>query len=235
MSEFGKYIVIEGHDGTGKSTQVGRVRDRLAEREIDSVEFHEPGGTAIADAIRLVIKNGDLERDETTNLLLFSACRHDIWTREALPALKMGKWVVTARNFYSTEAYQGYGEGLGLDLIRSLTRIATGDQYMNPDLAIILDLDDEEIRKQRIADRGELDNPDTFESKGADFQQAVKNAYIDIAKRYGVQLISAAQSKDAVEEQIWEIIESNLLNVSDVLENSIDDSVTTLNTAEETA
>lgn len=206
MTTPGKYVVIEGHDGTGKSTQVVRVRERLRELGIDSIEFHEPEGSSISDEIRTVIKNSTLPRDGTTNLLLFSAARHDIWFRRALPALAEGKWVVASRNYFSTLAYQGYGEGLDLELISTTTRIATDDQYLKPDIALILDLDDEVERQKRIAARGELENPDTFESKGGDFQSNVKQGYLEIARTHNIPVVSAAQSIDVVEDEIWEFI-----------------------------
>src|SRR5680860_1336148 len=103
----GKYVVIEGHDGTGKSTQVSLIRQRLLQHDVESIEFHEPAGSPIADAIRNVIKDGNLERDATTNLFLFSAARHEIWKTQALPALELGKWVIASRNYYSSLAYQG--------------------------------------------------------------------------------------------------------------------------------
>lgn len=207
MAIPGKYVVIEGHDGTGKSTQVKLVRERLKQQGIDSIEFHEPEGSPIADEIRTVIKNSTLPRDGTTNLLLFSAARHDIWFRQALPALQEGKWVVASRNYYSTLAYQGYGEGLDTEIISATTRIATDDQYLKPDIAIILDLDDEKERLARIANRGELEHPDTFESKGDEFQSNVKHGYLTIAKTHTLPIISASQSIDAVQKEIWRLIE----------------------------
>ena len=206
MPTPGKYVVIEGHDGTGKSTQVVRVRERLLELGVESIEFHEPEGSPIADEIRTVIKNSTLPRDGTTNLLLFSAARHDIWFSRALPALAEGQWVIASRNYYSTLAYQGYGEGLDTELISTTTRIATDDQYLKPDIAIILDLEDETERKARISARGELENPDTFESKGDDFQSRVKQGYLEIAKSHSIPVISASQSIDAVHEDIWTLI-----------------------------
>lgn len=206
MTKPGKYVVIEGHDGTGKSTQVVLVREKLLERGIDSIEFHEPEGSPIANEIRTVIKNSTLPRDGTTNLLLFSAARHDIWFSRALPALAEGKWVIASRNYYSTLAYQGYGEGLDTDLISTTTRIATDDQYLKPDLAMILDLDDEEERKKRISARGELTNPDTFESKDTQFQRRVKNGYLAIAKSHNIETLSASQSIEDVHEEIWQRI-----------------------------
>ena len=210
MGVPGKYVVIEGHDGTGKSTQVGIVRQKLKEHGIDSVEFHEPEGTPIADAIRTVIKNGELPRDGTTNLLLFSASRHDIWFRRALPALAEGKWVIASRNYYSTLAYQGYGEGLDRELISTITRAATDDQYLHPDIAMILSMNSESERKKRIAARGELEKPDTFESKGDEFQAKVNHGYTEIAKSHSLPVVSASQDINKVTESVWNIIAQNL-------------------------
>jgi dTMP kinase len=206
----GKYIVIEGHDGTGKSTQVTLIRKKLKNRGISSIEFHEPEGTPIANAIRSIIKNAELKRDATTNMLLFNALRHEIWVSRALPALEAGKWVVASRNYFSTLAYQGYGEGLDLDLITNTTKIATDDDYMNPDIAIILDLDNEQERQKRITNRGLSDNPDTFESKDSDFQQRVKDGYLSIAKDKGIRVVSASQSIEDVQTDLWQIIEKSL-------------------------
>jgi len=200
--EIGKYVVIEGHDGTGKSTQVGLIRQKLLVCGIDSIEFHEPAGTLTADAIRNVIKNGSLERDAMTNLLLFSAARHEIWNKRALPALKMGKWVVAARNYYSTLAYQGYGEGLDLDLIEMITRQATNEKYMNPDIAIILDVN-EKSRIKRIDGRGQLENPDTFESKDDVFQFKVRDGYVDLARSRNIPIVLANNAAEDVAEEIW--------------------------------
>lgn len=205
----GKYIVIEGNDGTGKSTQVGIIREKLKQRGIESIEFHEPEGTPIAGAIRTVIKNGELERDGTTNLLLFSAARHDIWFNYALPAMQEGKWVVASRNYYSTIAYQGYGEGLDPEIISTTTRIATDDQYLRPDVAIILSLEDEE-RQKRIGQRGELETPDTFESKGSDFQQKVNQGYLAIAKTHSLPVVPANGSVEDVAARIWSHIEAEI-------------------------
>ena len=79
---------------------------------------------------------------------------------------------MASRNYYSTLAYQGYGEGIDKDLIVNLTRAATDEQYMTPDLAMVLSLDDEQERLSRINSRGELENPDTFEVKTADSKTA---------------------------------------------------------------
>jgi len=202
----GKYIVIEGHDGTGKSTQVSLLREKLASRNIQSIEFHEPEGVPIANEIRTIIKNGALERDGKTNLLLFTAARHEIW-RQAQQALAQGIWIVASRNYFSTLAYQGYGENLDRDLIMRMTKEFTDELYMHPDHAVILSLGDETERSKRIQGRGDLNNPDTFESRDAQFQIAVEKGYLAIAKQYELPIISATQSKDAIATQIYKLIQ----------------------------
>ena len=201
----GKYIVIEGHDGTGKSTQVELLRDRLSKQGIASIEFHEPQGTPIADAIRTVIKNGTLPRDGVTNLLLFTAARHEIW-KQAQAALDRGVWAIAARNYYSTLAYQGYGEGLDLDLITSTTHQFTDKTYATPDLAVILALNNEQERSRRINERGTLQQPDTFEARDGEFQDAVKSGYVTIAHQYNLPVLSADQSTSAIADAIYALI-----------------------------
>lgn len=206
MPERGKYIVIEGTDGTGKSTQADLIANRLQDQGREVVRFNEPDGVEIAGKIRDVIKNGDLDRSAFTNLLLFSASRHENWTQEGKAALEAGKWIVSSRDYTSTLAYQGYGEGVDLEAIRYLTELSTDETYMTPDHTIILDIDDEIERKRRIAARGELANPDTFESKNDEFQQRVINGYRAIAEEKGLPVISASQPIELIHEKIWQLV-----------------------------
>ena len=207
MDKPGRYVVIEGHDGTGKSTQVELMREWLKnEYQIDSIEFHEPAGSPIADEIRTILKNGSLERDGTTNFLLFTAARHDIWETRAKSALKVGKWVIAARSYLSSFAYQGYGEGLDLNLIKQISEISLDQSYLNPDYEFILDLDNEAERFDRINRRGELENQDTFESKSDDFQERVRQGYLQIAADRNIPVISANQTPDEISSQIRRMI-----------------------------
>lgn len=190
----GKYIVIEGADGTGKSTQLSLLAKYLGSKGVDYIEFSEPEGTPISDEIRTVIKNGTLERSAQTNLLLFTAARHEIWKRRAIPALEAGKWVIASRNYFSTLVYQGYGEGLDLQLITDVTRTFTNERYMKPDIAIILSLPEHTTRMQRIGKRGDLKHPDTFESRDEDFQDKLHFGYLEIAKTENLPVVDASQS-----------------------------------------
>ncbi len=196
----GKYIVIEGNDGTGKSTQVELLSEYLRSKGIQTFVTHEPAGTPISDAIRAVIKDGELERDATTNLLLFTAARHENW-RSASKELDAGAWVISARNYLSTEVYQGIGEGLDVNLIHDLTRQFTDEQYMSPDHTFVLTLSDDQ-REARIANRGPLETKDTFESRGREFQSKLNEGYTTLAARYGFTTIDAGLTVEKIQSDI---------------------------------
>ena len=213
----GKYIVIEGTDGTGKSTQAELIAERLNRQGIDSIQFHEPDGVKIAGEIRTILKNGSLDRTALTNVLLFTSSRRENWIQEGLPALKAGKWVISARDYTSTLVYQGIAENLELGntidedlaIIEQLTLMATDRRYVTPDHRIILDINDEAERVRRIEERGELKNPDTWESKDYLFQQSLIQGYRRIAGEKNLPIISASQSIEAINDQIWDIITSH--------------------------
>lgn len=222
MSERGKYIVIEGHDGTGKSEQVARLRKHLGAMGVNICDFvvEEPDGATkddgtvlvpIASELRKIIKNGSLARDPWTNISLFAAARRENWLQAIEPALARGEWVLTARSWLSTVAYQGYGQSMPLDEIARITAQDVGETYMNPDIALILDVQDTATRQRRIAERGDLEVPDTFESLPEDFQTRVKDGYVTYAKENSIPLIDASGTKDEVEALIWVHIEKELL------------------------
>lgn len=204
--ERGKSIVIEGNDGTGKSTQVDLLAERLAsDYGIESYVIHEPDGPAISAEIRKIIKNGSFDRQPITNLLLFMASRYEqnhIGEHQHVPE---GHWLLKARDRSSSEAYQGYGEGLSPELIAHLHEMVMTPLYLTPDLKVILGLSDEE-RARRIAARGPIENPDTFEMRSQDFQDRVNDGYREIAKRDKLPYIDASKSIEEIHEEIMELI-----------------------------
>lgn len=198
----GKYIVIEGPDGTGKTTQADLLQQHLEAQGKDVMHIKEPGGSPVSEAIRTVLLDSTLERTPMTNILLFTANRHELWHAVIEPALARGTWVITTRNYWSTLAYQGFGEGMDATIIIATTSAFTSKNYMQPDFACILTLDDIAEGARRVAQRGELEKPDTFESKDDAFQRRVREGYTAIAKQYTLPTISAAQSIKTVAAQI---------------------------------
>lgn len=203
MSKRGKYIVIEGNDGTGKSTQVERLEQRLLALGIECSQIHEPDGVPAASKLRDIIKDGRLERDPWTNVLLFTTARRLNWLQDIQPSLENGKFVVAARNWYSTVVYQGYGQGEDIDRIETFTLDNISIDYLKPDLTIVLSMKINDSRVERIAKREQLERPDTFESMPDDFQKRVNEGYIDFAQKRGIEIIDASRSIDEVEQDIW--------------------------------
>ncbi len=191
----GNYIVIEGIDGTGKSTQVGLLANYYRAQGHSVTVVEEPSSddpaqtTPIAHYLRTVIKNGNLHRDPEINLALLSTARRELWQHITQPALERGEIVLASRNYFSTLAYQGYGEGLSQEHIRQVTALFTSQRYLVPDCLIILMLNNAQERMHRIQQRGALTTPDTFESQGADFQQRVHDGYRILARNHHIPTI----------------------------------------------
>ena len=222
MSERGKYIVIEGSDGTGKSTQaidLSQQLELLGHRTLNVFNddtlllepVQEPGGTPRANELRRRIKDRSIPRTPWENVEWFTEARASVWNEAILPALENGIHVVTARNFWSTIAYQGYGEGIPIDEIMEYTREKVGEGYMTPDLMCILALKNEQVRRSRIQGRGTDATADTFESMPDDFQERMQFGYIDFAEKNGLQPVDATRDQDAVFDDIWEQTETLLL------------------------
>lgn len=214
MSCVGKYIVIEGNDGTGKSTQVAKLADYFRERGQTVCVVEEPGSddpeksTPIANELRNVIKNGDLARSAAINVALFSAARRELWREKIRPALERGEIVLSARNYISTLVYQGRGEGFDEAEILRLTKLFTDEKYLHPDVIIVLSLSHDK-RAKRIAMRGELKNPDAFESRGQNFQEKITNGYLKIAKDYEIPVVLADGSVEEVHDMLIDEIKAN--------------------------
>lgn len=202
----GKYIVIEGADGTGKSTQVELLQQRLIRQGIEAIITQEPGGVPVAEKLRDIIKDGSLERDPWTNVMLLTTSRRTSWFQSIKPSLEKGIWVIASRSYLSTITYQGYGEGIEVQKIVDFTCDNTEEAYLKPDHVIILTMGSEEVRRTRIGRRDEKNRLDTFESKPDDFQQAMQNGYATYADEHDIPLIDAYQPVEAVTEQIWKII-----------------------------
>lgn len=191
------FIVFEGGEGSGKSTQARALYSRLRKVGYNVVYTHEPGGTMLGEKLRRWVKWG---RDVTipTELLLFLASRSQLVTKVIRPALEKGSIVVCDRFTASTIAYQGHGRGMDLGLLESLNNFVTDG--LAPDLVFLLDLDAEEglSRKKR--------KWDAFEREELIFHQKVRDGYreIAIANPEKWVVIDAGLPEVQVGEIIWE-------------------------------
>lgn len=203
----GKYVIIEGADGTGKSTQAELLVKYLNENGIKAILTQEPGGVPIAEELRTIIKNGTLTRDPWTNVMLFTTSRRTSWLQSIKPALEQGTWVVASRNYLSSIAYQGYGEGVDIQKIIDFTCDNTDEGYLNPDKIIILTLGDETSRLSRLGERSAHDqHHDTFESMPDDFQTRMQNGYQEYALEHGLDIVNASQPINVVSSEIIKIV-----------------------------
>ena len=200
------YIVIEGQDGTGKSTQARLLKDYFEKQGKEVVVMDEPDGDLpqahdIHDLI--VIKGKEYDLEPMTNVALFTAARVELWKKIAEPVLKRGGIVISARNWWSTLAYQGYGEGISRSKIIRVTKEIMPDRYCNPDRGFILKVSDK-VRLERQGNRGKA--TETFEAKPNEFQQKVNAGYLQIAKQLDIPIIDASGTI----EEVFDLIISKL-------------------------
>ena len=197
----GRFITFEGGEGTGKSTQVARLVDRLRAQGREVIRTREPGGSQGGEAIRELVVRGSADRwSARTELLLMFAARSDHLERTILPALEAGHWVVCDRFADSSRAYQGLAGGAEAAFVEALDRHVVGRDQ--PDLTLVFDLP-AEVGLERALARAQEDT--RFESKGIAFHQALRQAFQAIVETHPERclLIDATGSVDEVEARVW--------------------------------
>lgn len=197
----GRFITFEGGEGTGKSTQVARLAERLTAWGLEVVRTREPGGSPGAEVIRSLVVSGTADRwSPRTELLLMYAARSDHLERTILPVLEAGHWVVCDRFADSSRAYQGAGGGAAADLIETLDHGIVG--VHQPDLTLIFDLP-VETGLERALQRGAAET--RFESKGLDFHRRLRDGFARIAAENPARcrLIDATGTPDEVAGRVW--------------------------------
>jgi len=199
---MGAFIVLEGGDASGKSTQAPLLVERLRGLGREVVETFEPGATPAGAAIRALLLDGDGAIDPTTEALLLAADRAQEVADVIRPALARGADVVSDRYVPSSLAYQGVGRGLGVDEVDRINRWATGG--LDPDLVVVLDVDDE-IAESRRAAPG-----DRLERAGAEFHAAVRNAYRKLAGERGWVVLDGNADAGTVANQVWDVVRERL-------------------------
>jgi dTMP kinase len=206
MTERGRFFVLEGIDGCGKTTQIERLRHWLPASGLmppgaELLVTREPGGTELGLALRQLLLHppGAAEPCSTAELLLYAADRAQHVQQRIRPALEAGHWVLSDRFHGSTAAYQGYGRGLSLDLIDQLSRIAC--RGLQPDLTLLLELplqDSLRRRGHRVADR--------IEASGEAFLARVCAGFSALAAQPGWQRFDATQPVELLSAELQRAI-----------------------------
>jgi len=195
----GIFVVLDGPDGCGKSTQAGRLADRLEARGRSVERLRDPGGTPIGDRIRSILLDRANEAMHVrSELLLYLAARAQLVAERIEPALAAGRDVVCDRYLTSTVAYQGHAGGLSPDLIWRVGREIVGGP--DPDLSILLDLDAAESLGRTGAE------PDRMEARGVAFQERVREGFRRLSESgpYACAMVSARGTPDEVDRRVWE-------------------------------
>lgn len=200
----GRLITFEGIDGSGKSTQISLLAEKLDAEGREYRLLREPGGTVIGEAIRHILldkKNTDMFPE--TELLLFAAARAQLVRQVIMPDLMAGKWVICDRFFDSTTAYQGFGRQVDQKALETLNQLAVAS--CRPDITILLDLPPE-----LAADRldGRCHKQDRFDTESIAFMHSIRNGYLQLAaKEPGrIVVVDAALEEEKLAEQIYKKI-----------------------------
>jgi len=202
----GKFIVFEGIDGCGKTTQINEIFNWLSCSSLISnnssiIKTREPGGSLLGQKLRDLIlsNNNDNSPTSLTELLLYAADRTEHVAKIIAPSLEKGDWILSDRFSGSTLAYQGYGRNIDAEIIKKLEIIAC--QGEKPDITFLLDISPEESiarRKNQI--------PDRIESEGINFLRKVNNGFKEIAKKNNWIVITASHSKENITNTIKNIL-----------------------------
>lgn len=205
----GTFITFEGGEGSGKSTQVTLLAERLRLRGIEVVTTREPGGSPGAEAMRHLLLSGIVKPlGPTAETMIFAAARDDHVQATIEPALARGAWVICDRFIDSTRIYQGVLGNVDRRIIRALERVTIGDTV--PDLTFVLDVP-VEIGFARVTGRGHA--KDRFESEDLEFHVQLREAFLDLAREEPQRcvVIDASLPPEKVASRIWLAVVERLL------------------------
>lgn len=202
----GFFITFEGTEGSGKSTQIKMLCERLRQDGLDVLLTREPGGCELAEEVRKLLLEGRSEISPLAELMLFEGARAQHVNEIISPALKKGEIVICDRFTHSTIAYQGYARGLNIGLVQSLNEIAVQGCY--PDLTIFLHIEPG-LSFER---KGGMDEEDRMEMQGMAFHQEVYRGFEEMAGQNDnfVMLDVAGCTKQQTSETVYQIVKEKL-------------------------
>ena len=201
ITKQGKFIVVEGVEGAGKSRQCAMLAEKLNGMGVPTVCTREPGGAALAEQLRALILDPAYSPDAVTELYLYSAARRDHLNKIVFPALVSGKTVVCDRFIYSTLAYQGNGRGLDLDFIRTVN--ARTIYPLKVDLALFLDVPP----AAGFERKGGADSKDRLERESMEFFERVYAGFADMCESGELVRIDASGEKQQTAANILRAVQ----------------------------
>jgi len=204
----GLLISFEGGEGSGKTTQICKLRRRLTKEGLDVVVLREPGGTAISEQIRnVVLSPKNVGMAFTTEVFLFQAARSQIYREIVLPSLKTGKIVLMDRSRDSSVVYQGMVRGYGKEMIEKFNDISTKKTY--PDITILLDIP----VKVGLSRKVKIPDINRFEMENMEFHEKIRKVYLNLAKGEAKKrwlIVDANRSIEAMKDDIWKLVKNKL-------------------------
>ena len=208
----GKFITVEGIEGTGKSTNIDYLTSLLTNKGIEVVTTREPGGTPMAEAIRrLLLDHGQEPVPPIAELLLFFASRSLHLHNLIVPALESGQWVVCDRFTDATRAYQGDGRGQSAQRIESLADWV--HDGVEPDLTLLIDMDPATGLARALGRNG---GEERFESFGHAMQESMRAGFLDLARSFParIRVIDGARAQDVVAAEVADVVTAHLAGTS---------------------
>jgi dTMP kinase len=204
----GVFVSFEGSEGCGKSTQIQEIRSLLEARGRSCLATREPGGTALGEVIRNLLKHAPEGRGmcPEAELLLFAASRAQLVREIIRPALDAGTWVLADRFHDSSLVYQGMARGLGLEPVRRINGFALG--ACRPDVTFLLDMDAAAAWERARAVTRKMGREDRMESEPAAFYETVRQGYLTLAAEdpERVVVVPAARPLEVIRDEIWQTL-----------------------------
>jgi dTMP kinase len=200
----GIFIVLEGPDGSGKSTMAKKIGKYFKEKGREIEFTREPGGTSISEKIRdIILDNNNTEMDYRTEALLYAAARAQLVSQKIIPWLNDGKIVISERYVYSSLVYQGLGRNLGIDEVKKINDFGT--QCLEPQIVLLFDIDPEKALNRKLS----INGGDRMENENISFHRKVFEGYKSLLLNYPqIKVLNADRTVEEIFEDIVNIINS---------------------------
>lgn len=207
MSEYpGRYVVLEGIDGSGKSTQIELAKNYAEENELDVLFVREPGQTVLGTHLRaLLLENKSVELSPEVESLMFTTDRLHTWKQETTPALQRGATVISDRSYRSTEIFQAAAGGVSSEKIRELTSLFLPERYINPDKLALLSIS-RFTWKNRLEKRFGVEAADKIESRDPAYSERVFSGYKQLEQNPHVTIIDAEPGPNEIFKQLKPVL-----------------------------